>query len=59
MATIRQRKKEVDIDFPLESIWQAIPVAVNESGWVIEEKRGCPQNGHQNGRYAYLLWFHA
>ncbi|MCW4029109.1 MAG: hypothetical protein NWE92_05625 [Candidatus Bathyarchaeota archaeon] len=38
MATIRQRKKEVDIDFPLESIWQAIPVAVDESGWAIEEK---------------------
>ena len=38
MAYLRERKKELDIDFSLESIWQAIPKAVEESDWEILEK---------------------
>jgi hypothetical protein len=38
MAYLRESKKEIDIDFSLESIWQAIPKAVNELDWEIPEK---------------------
>ncbi|MGD6851990.1 MAG: hypothetical protein ACQCN6_08030 [Candidatus Bathyarchaeia archaeon] len=38
MAYLRERKKELDIDFPLESVWQAIPKAVAEFDWQILEK---------------------
>jgi len=38
LAFVRERKKELDIDFPLEDIWQALPKAVEEFDWDIEEK---------------------
>ncbi len=38
MAYLRERKKELDIDFPLESIWQAIPQAMQKFDWEILEK---------------------
>ncbi len=38
MAFVRERKKEVDIDFPVEAIWQALPKAVDEFDWEIKEK---------------------
>lgn len=38
MAYLRERKKELDIDFPLASIWQAIPETVDEMDWEIQEK---------------------
>jgi hypothetical protein len=38
MAFLRERKKEVDIDFPVEAIWQALPKAVDEFDWEILEK---------------------
>jgi len=38
MAYLRERKKEVEIDFSLESIWQAIPKAVDELDWEMHEK---------------------
>jgi hypothetical protein len=38
MAFLRERKKEVDIDFPVEAIWSALPKAVDEFDWDILEK---------------------
>ncbi len=38
MAFVRERKKEVDIDFPVDAIWKALPEAVDEYDWDIEEK---------------------
>jgi hypothetical protein len=38
MAYLRERKKELDIDFPLDSVWKAIPRAVEEYDWEILEK---------------------
>ncbi|XHH09952.1 MAG: hypothetical protein ACFCUE_04805 [Candidatus Bathyarchaeia archaeon] len=38
MAYLKERKKEVDIDFPLDDIWQALPKAADEFDWDIEEK---------------------
>ncbi len=38
MAYLRQKAKELDIDFPLESVWQALPKAAEEFDWEIAEK---------------------
>jgi hypothetical protein len=38
MAFLRERKKEVDIDFPIAAIWEALPKAVDEFDWDILEK---------------------
>jgi len=38
MAYLREGKKELDIDFSLESIWQAIPKAADELDWEVLEK---------------------
>jgi len=38
MAYLRKAKQEVEVDFPLGSIWEAIPKAVAELDWKIEEK---------------------
>jgi len=38
MAYLRERQKDVDIDFPVEAIWQAIPIAVDELDWEIVDK---------------------
>jgi hypothetical protein len=38
MAFLRERKKEVDIDFPVAAIWEALPKAVEEFDWDILEK---------------------
>jgi hypothetical protein len=35
---VRERTKEVDIDFPLDAIWEALPEVVDEFDWDIEEK---------------------
>jgi hypothetical protein len=38
MAFLRERKKEVDIDFPVAAIWEALPKAADEFDWEILEK---------------------
>jgi hypothetical protein len=38
VAFVRERKKEVDIDFTVEQIWNALPKAVDEFDWDIEEE---------------------
>ncbi|MCW3999365.1 MAG: hypothetical protein NWE93_03910 [Candidatus Bathyarchaeota archaeon] len=35
MAYLREQTKEVDIDFPLDSVWKAIHKAVDEFDWEI------------------------
>ena len=44
MAYLRGGKQELEVDFPLESIWEAIPKAVAKLEWEIEEK---DENTHQ------------
>jgi hypothetical protein len=38
MAYLKEAKQELEIDFPLSSVWEAIPKAVNELGWKIQEQ---------------------
>ncbi len=38
MAYLRTTKQELEADFPLEDIWRAIPEALAELKWEIEEK---------------------
>ena len=38
MAYLRERKQEVEIDFPIKSVWDAIPKAAAELDWEIKEK---------------------
>ncbi len=38
MAYLRTTKQELEADFPLEDIWRAIPEALAELHWEIEEK---------------------
>ena len=38
MAYLREGKQELEVDFSLASVWEAIPKAVAELGWEIQEK---------------------
>ena len=38
MAYERETKQELEVDFSLEDIWRAIPQALAELGWQVEEK---------------------
>ena len=38
MAYQREAKQELEVDFPLEDIWRAIPKALAELEWEIQEK---------------------
>jgi hypothetical protein len=38
MAYLREGKQELEVDFPLQSIWDAIPKAVALLDWEIKEK---------------------
>jgi hypothetical protein len=38
MAYLREIKQELEVDFSLVSVWEAIPKAVDELDWEIQEK---------------------
>ncbi len=38
MAYLRNEKENLEIDFPIERIWEAIPAAVEALEWTFEEK---------------------
>jgi len=38
MAYLRGGQQELEVDFPLQSIWEAIPKAVAKLEWEIQEK---------------------
>ena len=38
MAYLREKRQELEVDFSVASIWEAIPKAVAELGWEICEK---------------------
>ena len=38
MAYLRNEKENLEIDYPLEKIWSALPKVVKILGWKIEEK---------------------
>ncbi len=38
MAYLRDKKETLEIDYPLEKIWEVIPKAVKNLQWTIEEK---------------------
>ena len=38
MAYQRETKQELEVDFSLEDIWRAIPIAIAQLGWEIKEK---------------------
>ena len=38
MAYLRETKRDVDVDFSVEAIWQAIPKTVDRLDWAIQEK---------------------
>jgi hypothetical protein len=38
LAYLKEAKQELEVDFSLASIWEAIPKAVDELGWAIQEK---------------------
>jgi precorrin-2 methylase len=38
MAYLKELNKEIEIDFPMESVWEAIPKAVAELDWEIQDK---------------------
>ena len=35
MPTLQELKKEINIDFPLQQVWEAIPKAVDQLDWEI------------------------
>ena len=37
MAYLREEKESVEVDYPLNSIWEAIPKAISKLDWQIEE----------------------
>jgi hypothetical protein len=38
MAYLRERVKQLDIDFPLDDVWKALPKAAEEFDWDISDK---------------------
>jgi hypothetical protein len=38
MAYLRNEKENLEIDYPLEKIWEAVPKAVKGLEWKVEEK---------------------
>jgi carbon monoxide dehydrogenase subunit G len=38
MAYVREEKETFEIDYPLEKVWAAIPIAVKALQWSIKEK---------------------
>lgn len=38
MAYLREEKETLEIDYPLENIWAAIPKAIRALNWKIQEK---------------------
>ena len=39
MAYLREEKETLEVSYPLNAVWQAIPKAVAEVGWTIEETK--------------------
>ncbi len=37
MAYLRKEKEIVEVDFPLEKVWEAIPKAIADIEWTLEE----------------------
>ena len=37
MAYLREEKETLEVSYPLDVVWEAIPKAVSNSGWTIEE----------------------
>ena len=37
MAYLREEKESLEVSYPLNVVWEAIPKAVSNSGWTIEE----------------------
>lgn len=38
MAYLRKEKETVEIDYPLEKVWEAVPKALRKLKWTIKEK---------------------
>lgn len=38
MAYLRDEKENIEIDYPLEAIWEAIPKAIKTLEWAVTEK---------------------
>ena len=38
MAYLREDKENLEVSYPLEAIWEAIPKAIDQLEWKIEEK---------------------
>jgi uncharacterized lipoprotein len=39
MAYLREEKETLEVSYPLNAVWQAIPRAVAKVGWTIEETK--------------------
>ena len=39
MAYLREEKETLEVSYPLNAVWQAIPRAVAKVGWIIEETK--------------------
>ncbi len=37
MAYLREEKETLEVTYPLNTVWESIPKAVENSGWTIEE----------------------
>jgi carbon monoxide dehydrogenase subunit G len=38
MAYLREEKQKIEIDYPIEKVWEAIPQVVKTIEWTVEEK---------------------
>ncbi len=38
MAYLRDEQEKLEIDYPLEKVWEAVPLAVKTLEWTIQEK---------------------
>ena len=56
MAYLRKEKDTVEIDYPLNKVWSAVPKAVASLQWVIEEKDDTKHHAKVKTKGAFLSY---
>jgi hypothetical protein len=56
MAYLRQEKESFEIDYPLSSIWEAIPKTIEALQWIIEEKDDKTHNAKIKTKGAFMSY---
>jgi hypothetical protein len=56
MAYLRNEKETIEVDYPLEKIWIAIPEAVKILEWTIEEENGASHRAKVKTKGGFMAY---